>query len=186
MQLLSFRMFSKLFDPVCNKNYKFFGFIPNVAQSDFTTCPEYFLVAVHLQFPFQKGWYLHRKCCSYQFHSRHCNALQRCYPRLSSHQAAMNSSSLIYNAQIWSLPICIFTSICKMMQTAIYSFTKISWLEASTTNSPSSSFSCLSYFIHCLWILSWIISSHPKFSLHSCWISSFCEWRKGVANPKRS
>ena len=32
-----------------------------------------------MQFPFQKGRYLHRKCGSYHFHFKHCNVLQKCY-----------------------------------------------------------------------------------------------------------
>ena len=81
MPLFSFRMFSNYFIPLGNRSFKCFGFIPNIAQSDFTTYPEHFLITVHLQFPFQKGWYLHIRCYSYQFNSSHCNIFQR----LSSH-----------------------------------------------------------------------------------------------------
>ena len=72
---------------------------------------------------------------------------------------------------------------CKLQSTIL---PKLAGLMHLSTDSPSSSFNCFSHFVHCLWILSGIVSSHPKFSLHSCWINSFPWRRKGVANPKWS
>ena len=72
---------------------------------------------------------------------------------------------------------------CKLQSTIL---PQLAGLKHLSTDSTSSSFSCISHFIHCFWILSGIVSSHPKFSLHSCWITTFPWRRKGVTNPKGS